>query len=136
MNAERYLCMLRNQVWPAISTWENFDRMFFMQDGAPPHFARTVRSWLDEQLPGRWIGRRGSYDWPARSPDLTPCDFFLWGWAKEEVYRIKPSNLDELQQQIEHVLTNVPQEFLRKSIEDIPKRLQRLVEDNGGYIEF
>ena len=95
MNAERYLCMLRNQVWPAISTWENFDRMFFMQDGAPPHFARTVRSWLDEQLPGRWIGRRGSYDWPARSPDLTPCDFFLWGWAKEEVYRIKPSNLDE-----------------------------------------
>ena len=56
MNAERYLCMLRNQVWPAISTWENFDRMFFMQDGAPPHFARTVRSWFDEQLPGRWIG--------------------------------------------------------------------------------
>ena len=136
MNAERYLDMLRNQVWPTISTWKNFDRMFFMHDGAPPHFGRTVRFWLDEQIPGRWIGRRGSYDWPARSPDLTPCDFFLWGWAKEEVYRTKPSNLDELQERIEHVLTNVLQEFLRKSIKDIPKRLQRLVENNGGYIEF
>ena len=107
-----------------------------MHDGAPPHFARTVRSWLDEQISGRWIGRRGSYDWPARSPDLTQRDFFLWGWSKEELYRTKPSNLDKLQERIENVLTNVPQEFLRKSIEDISKRLQRLVENNGGYIEF
>ena len=25
----------------------------------------------------RWLGRRGPHEWPARSPDLTPCDFFL-----------------------------------------------------------
>ncbi|KAJ4441386.1 hypothetical protein ANN_11241 [Periplaneta americana] len=24
--------------------------------------------------------------WPLRSPDLTPCDFFLWGYVKEAVY--------------------------------------------------
>ena len=135
MNADRYLSLLRDQVWPIISTWENFNELLFMQDGAPPHFARSVRAWLDDQMAGRWIGRRGSYDWPARSPDLTPCDF-LWGWAKEEVYRSKPSNLDELEARILHVLTNVPPKFLQKTVEDIPKRLQRLVENNGGYIEF
>ena len=25
--------------------------------------------------------------WPAKSPDLTPLDFFLWGCTKEKVYK-------------------------------------------------
>ena len=24
--------------------------------------------------------------WPPRSPDATPCDFFLWGYVKDQVY--------------------------------------------------
>jgi hypothetical protein len=24
--------------------------------------------------------------WPSPSPDATPCDFFLWGYVKDEVY--------------------------------------------------
>ncbi|KOC60757.1 hypothetical protein WH47_06903 [Habropoda laboriosa] len=34
--------------------------------------ARTV---LDRMIKERWIGRRGTVRWPARSPDLTPLDF-------------------------------------------------------------
>jgi len=48
-------------------------------------------STLSESLPQRWIGRVGKENlalqfWPPRSPDLTPCDFFLWGFVKEAVY--------------------------------------------------
>lgn len=136
MNGERYLNMLENRVWPALSTFDNIENMVFMQDGAPPHFASNVRQWLDNRFPGRWLGRRGPHEWPARSPDLTPCDFFLWGWAKDEVYRSKPRTLDELEVRIQQVLTNVPQHFLQKSITDIPRRLQKLVETAGAYIEF
>ena len=25
--------------------------------------------------------------WPPRSPDLTPCDFFLWGYVKDNAYK-------------------------------------------------
>jgi hypothetical protein len=50
--------------------------LILMQDGAPPHLALDVRDWLDRRFPGRWLGRRGPHEWPARSPDLTPCDFF------------------------------------------------------------
>jgi hypothetical protein len=107
-----------------------------MQDGAPPHFALDVRDWLDRHFPGRWLGRRGPHERPARSPDLTPCDFFLWGWPKEEVYRTKPTTLNELEDRIRHVLTNVPQEFLQKSVETIPRRLQTLVQNVGAYVEF
>ena len=97
MNAERYLTMLKDEIWPIISAWENIEDLIFMQDEAPPHFAIVVREWLNAQFPGRWMGRRGSYEWPARSPDLTPCDFFLWGWPKEEVYSTKPRILEELE---------------------------------------
>jgi hypothetical protein len=94
--------------------------LILMQDGAPPHFALDVRDWLDRRFPGCWLGCRGPHEWPARSHNLTPCDFFLWGWAKEEVYRTKPTTLNELEDRIRHVLTNVPQEFLQKSVENIP----------------
>jgi len=69
------------------------ESMFFMQDGAPAHYASDVRDWLDEKFRARWIGRRGSIDWPARSPDLTPADFFLWGYVKDIVYKKQASKL-------------------------------------------
>lgn len=136
MNSERYLAMLEDEVWPIVSTWDNINDLIWMQDGAPPHFALIVREWLDRHFPGRWLGRRGPHEWPARSPDLTPCDFFLWGWAKEEVYRTKPRTLDELEDRIRQVLGNIPQEFLHKSTESIPRRLQTLVQNAGAYVEF
>ena len=39
-------------------------------------------------------------DWPARSPDPDPCDFFLWGYLKSKVYCPKPRTLDDLKNNI------------------------------------
>lgn len=62
-----------------------FDSIYF-QDGAPVHYAQTVRTHLDEKFDGRVIGRRGTIEWPPRSPDLSPSDFFLWVYVKDRVY--------------------------------------------------
>lgn len=61
-------------------------RMWFQHDGAPAHFGAAARQCLDHSFPHRWIGRRGPVSWPARSPDLNPIDFFLWGYVKSLVY--------------------------------------------------
>ena len=45
-----------------------------------------------------WIGRRGSIDWPPRSPDLTPMDFFFVGVVKNKVYERKPQTVDEMRE--------------------------------------
>ena len=42
-----------------------------MQDRAPPHFDVVAREWLNVQFPGKRMGRRGSHEWPAKSPDST-----------------------------------------------------------------
>ena len=41
-----------------------------------------------------------SIDWLARSPDLTPMDFFLWGVLKDKVYSQKPRSVDDLKNYI------------------------------------
>ena len=65
--------MLVDYAWPQL----RHKRLYFQDDGAAPHYAVTVREWLDDKFPDHWINRHGPFDWPARSPDLTSCDVFL-----------------------------------------------------------
>ena len=82
------------------------------------------------------MGCRGPYEWPARSPNLTPCDFFLWGWLKEQVYSTKRTTMDELEGRIREVISSIPQTFLVKSVDAVPERLEQLMANVGVHIEF
>ena len=75
----RYLQMLQEDVLPVLQQLDTFKekRLFWQQDGAPPHFFRPAREWLDRHFENRWIERTSPIAWPPRSPDLTPCDFWL-----------------------------------------------------------
>jgi hypothetical protein len=90
-----YLNMLQNYAMTGIP-----QRYFFQQDGAPPHYANTLKTFLDQQFTGRWIGRRGPIAWPPRSPDLTTLDFLLWGYIYVLVYQTKVQDVAELRLQI------------------------------------
>lgn len=81
LNSERYLDFLQNQLAGLLDEVPLRSRlgMYFQHDGAPAHFGRPVRNWLDENYPERWIGRGGPVSWPARSPDLNPLDYYFWG---------------------------------------------------------
>lgn len=85
--------------------------MWLQLDGAPPHFARAVREYLNANHEP-WIGRGGIIAWPARSPDLTPLDYFLWG--------------DEIKNDVEMV---------RRSSRQIALRATVCLQNNGGHFE-
>ena len=53
MNAEWYLTMLIDEVWPIISAWDNIKDLIFIQDGALTHFAIVIREWLNAKFPGK-----------------------------------------------------------------------------------
>ena len=61
---------------------------------------------------------------------------FLWGWAKEEVYWAKPRTMEQLEDRIRNVITNVPHDFLQKAVDSIPGRMRKLVKAAGACIEF
>ena len=69
-----------------------FRNCWFVQDGAPAHKRLTVRDTLRAAFGNRVIGLEFGIEWPPRSPDLTPCDFFLWGHVKNQVFKNQDSS--------------------------------------------
>jgi hypothetical protein len=64
---------------------------------------------MDISFPNRWIGRAGPILWPPRSPDLNPCDFFVWGHMKQLVYVSPVNTIEELQLQVQNAAQEIPQ---------------------------
>src|SRR5207253_8482615 len=94
INMNTYVDMLTEFVIPQVQDMQ--PNIIFQQDGAPPHWGLIVRATLDAHFPDRWIGRDGPIAWPPRSPDITPLDFFLWGYVKDIVFRTKVTGLQDL----------------------------------------
>ncbi|RZC38161.1 hypothetical protein BDFB_014848, partial [Asbolus verrucosus] len=46
-------------------------------------------------------------NWPPRSRDLTPCDFFVWPYLKNSVYKTPMDNLEQLQDRIRNKITEI-----------------------------
>ena len=77
-----YLDMLEQFLEPQLISDGIINTVVFQQDGAPPHFAITVRDYLNQAFPGRWLGRAAPMMWPPRSPDLNTFRQFCLGVYK------------------------------------------------------
>ena len=88
--------MLKDTVIPQVRQQYQNDDFYFQQDGAPSHFALAVRELLDLKFPNRWIGHRGAIEWPPRSPDLSPLNFFFGGTVKDKVFARKPRTIEDM----------------------------------------
>ncbi|KAI2652616.1 Transposable element Tc3 transposase [Labeo rohita] len=108
---------------------------FFQQDGAPPHYGCQVRAFLDEQFPEKWIGRRGPVEWPPRSPDLTPLDFYLWGHLKAIVYGVKIQDVQHLKLRILEACAGISPAVLLSVCEEWEKRVALTIQHNGQHTE-
>ncbi|KAJ8942199.1 hypothetical protein NQ318_021086 [Aromia moschata] len=114
------------------------NQMYFMHDGAPPHFARVVREYLNEQFTGRWIGRGNDapISWPPCSPDLNPCDFFIWGDLKQRVYSVSIENEEQLWDIIQNAVQELQnEETLRRVHFNFLRRIEFCSNENGDHFE-
>lgn len=137
LNGQKY-CQLLEQDLPVLLEELNLQlrqTMWFQQDGCPAHFSRAARTVLDGQFPGRWIGRGGPVNWPARSPDLTSPDFFLWGHLKEQVYRDVPTTRDNMVQRIRDACRAITPEMLERCVASFEKRIVKCIEVTGDHFE-
>lgn len=135
-----YLHMLQEYLVPVLKSAypEEMRTFYFQQDGAPAHYMTAVRNYLDNEFVGGVIGRRGSTEWPPGSLDLTPLDFFMWGYVKDKVYARKPRTLTELKGFIEDVFLKLEiNDTMRKNvIKSIPDRLQDCINVEGDTFEY
>ena len=74
----------------------NLEVKRFQQDESATHATQANRALMQEIFAIRVIARRIDVNWPARSSDLTPLDFFLWDYAKDHVYEDNPQTLSQI----------------------------------------
>ena len=68
--------------------------------------------------------------------DLTPCDFFLWGYIKSKVYDSQPNNMDKLKTKIQNAFGDVTQDMLRNSMVSFQNRLNLVIQSNVRQTEL
>lgn len=138
LNAENYFAFLQNNLPNLLRHIYNdlLNRMWFQQDGAPAHRSRNVTNYLNNRFPNRWIGIGSrTHEWPPRSPDLTPLDFYFWGYIKQKVYAKEPTTAENMKERIREACTNINADVLQKVRDDFRRRLDICIQVNGGLFE-
>ena len=133
VNSEQYVAMIQEFFAPALEL--NAGLVWFQQDGAMAHTARRSMAVLREMFPGRLISLRGDISWPARSPDLTPCDYFLWGYLKAEVFKHRPRTLQVLKDAIRLEVARIPHDMLDRVMRNIRIHLHQCIDNNGHHLQ-
>ena len=71
-----------------------------------------------------------------RSPDANPCDFFLWGYVKDQVY-VPPllAGIPELKVRIRTVIETITADMLHTVWNELDYRVDVCRITKGTYIE-
>ena len=77
------------------------------------------------------ISRYGSIPQPSCSPDLSVCDYFLWGYQMSKVYLLKPRDTDEFKNAKQEEITATPDSMVREAMRTSRDRL----ENTGKMVE-
>ncbi|GFU10633.1 transposable element Tc3 transposase [Trichonephila clavipes] len=131
VNGDRYTAMITNSFIPELNH-HDVQELWFQQDGATCHTARDTIDLLKDTFVDRLISRFGPVNWPPRSCDLTPIDYFLWGYVKSLVYADKLQTLDHLEDNIRHVIADIRPQMLEKVIENWTSRLDYIRASRGS----
>ena len=127
--------MLREVVMSQLQIKPYFNELFFKQDGALPHYALRVRDYLNKVFPQRWFGKRGSIEWPPRSPDLTPIDFFFCDVVKIKMYEKNPKTVNESKDYILDALREIDRDrnLCRTVCHSVLDRCEECCNVGGGH---
>ncbi|GFW11133.1 putative transposable element [Trichonephila clavipes] len=125
--------MITNFFIPELNN-RDVQELWFQQDGVTCHTARATINLLKDTFGDRLISRFGPVNWPPRSCDLTPLDYFLWGYVKSLVYADKPQTLDHLEDNIRRVIADIRPQMLEKVIENWTSRLDYIRASRGSHM--
>ncbi|ERL86775.1 hypothetical protein D910_04181, partial [Dendroctonus ponderosae] len=103
--------------------------------GAPVHHTAQIHEYLNNEFPETTIGRGGPVQWPPRSPDLIKIDFFLWGYVKNEVFKITPTTKYDMKERTTTVFRNINNIVLNSVSDSFEKRINSCLNVNGNHIE-
>jgi transposase len=97
-------------------------------DNAPIHNSKVVAEKLIEENLKRMPH-------PVYSPDLSPCDFFLFGYLKDRLVDKRYTTPEELFSEVETIISEIPNDMISRVFLTWQERLQKCIDMRGNYIE-
>uniref|UniRef100_A0A3B4WRT9 Tc1-like transposase DDE domain-containing protein n=1 Tax=Seriola lalandi dorsalis TaxID=1841481 RepID=A0A3B4WRT9_SERLL len=99
------------------------------QDGARSHTSISTSKFLKAKK------IKVLQDWPARSPDRNIIEH-VWGRMKEEAWKTKPKNLDELWEACKTAFFAIPDDFINKLYESLSNRMDAVLQAHGSHTRY
>lgn len=100
----------------------------WQQDGSGVHRAGIVHDFINKKMPQ-------SLQWPAYSPDLSPIEN-VWGWLKNKVNKEAPKTVQALRNCIRKYWRQLTPDILAPYIDSMPDRMDALIENEGGKVNY
>lgn len=143
VNSESYQSMLEERFFADLRELAlDSSNYWFQQDGAPPHRTPDVFHTLYSMFNHKVISLQyqriapESIEWPPYSPDLNPCDFFLWGYLKDRVYHNgDTANLNQLKASITEKIEAISTDTLATVVDSFVERCRYIVATQGRHFE-
>ena len=104
------------------------------QDGAKSQTARETMDLLRNHFHEHLISRFATVNWPPRSCDITPLDYFLWGYVKSEVLENKAATIDALEANITRVIREMPVAVLERVAQNWTFRMDHLRRSHDQHL--
>ena len=127
INQHRYIKILKQHLLPYIAK-NNLTNFKFVQDNAPSHSAKSVKTWLQSQ---NLLG----IDCPPQSPDLNGIEN-LWNIIKNKVKKENPQNLHQLNELVKLAWSNIDIETCMKLIHSMPKHCNAVIKSKGFSTKY
>jgi hypothetical protein len=142
ITGENYTMMLDSFFFPQLRRKRcSLHVQWFQQDGARPRTTPEVLEFLHSKFQHRILSNhfpqqfQYRFSWPPCSPDLNPCDYFLWGYLKDKVFSSAPRTLPELKERIKESCARVTRGMLTRIVENFVLCLQVVREFQGAHIK-
>ena len=113
-----------------------------MQDGAMLHRTQEVFRAIQLVYGTQVIGlgytkfANVGLEWQLYSPDINPCDCFLWGYIKEKCYAENPTSKEDLIKAIKKMVYGITTHMLEKIFYSFRKRINFRAQSNGSHFEY
>jgi [histone H3]-lysine36 N-dimethyltransferase SETMAR len=128
VNAEWYTTICLPTVFEKVRQNRPRSRIVLHQDNASSHNAEETKKFLA-------TNRIDLMTHPPYSPDLAPCDFFLFPYIKDKMRGVKFNTADAAVEAFENLVSEVPPERWAKCFDDWFYRMKKCIQCNGEYFK-
>lgn len=106
------------------------NNFIFHHDSAPSHVSKLTQEFMHANM--KFLEKD---NWIPMSPDAAPMDYFVWGYLKRKLWRVKVKDMAGLKRALKKAWRELPQNLINKALESWPRRVLKIYQAKGHQIE-